>query len=167
VTAEMATNTSTSIGVPQVISYNGVNTSVGSVPSSASLDGEQPPASSLVSGLGPFNSNWLALVIIIVGGAFLLLSFFLARLLRWVSFRRQITFKPDNKGQLNPYHSTSGKLLQWSGTVLQKLSLYSFVTPGIPSVGVILLITSWIGFCLLITLVNVERDLNGLAFRLP
>ena len=159
----MTTSVTTSSTIGLVGSVGeGISTNVPVAMGSASMKG-----STILSGLGMFDTNWLALVIVLCGGAFLFSSFGIARMIRWMTLRRPLPVKADYIGKQVLYRSTARKWLQWPGTMMQKLSLMSFTMPGVPSVGAIILISSWIGFCLLVTLVNVQRDLRGFAYRLP
>jgi len=128
---------------------------------------EQPAPSSIISGLGGFDSNWLAFIIVVSAGASLFFAFALARFIRWSTLRKPIPMRAENLDQSFAYRSRRRQIIQWPGTILQKLALYSFTAAGVPSVGLITLIVLWIGFCILITLVNVQLTLKGIAYRLP
>jgi hypothetical protein len=111
--------------------------------------------------------DWLALILVASAGAGLFVAFAMARFARWVALRKPVSSKTDEIGNTVLHRSTTMKILGWPGMMMGKLVLKSFRPMGVPSIGMIMIISSWIGFSLFATLFNVQLNLEGIAYRLP
>jgi hypothetical protein len=111
--------------------------------------------------------DWLALILVVSAGAGLFIAFAMVRLIRWISLRKPVSTKTDEIGNTVLHRSITMKTLGWPGMMMAKLALISFRPMGVPSIGMIMIISSWIGFSLFATLFNVQLDLEGIAYRLP
>jgi hypothetical protein len=128
------------------------------VPSQAVTDSSTMPV---------VDPDWLALILVVSAGAGLFIAFAMVRIVRWISLRKPVSTKTDEIGNNVLHRSTTMKTLGWPGMMMGKLALISFRPMGVPSVGMIMIISSWIGFSLFATLFNVQLDLEGIAYRLP
>lgn len=123
-----------------------------------------PPTTQQTTSLGP---DWLALIMVVSAGVSLGLIFAIVRLGMWISLRRPIPMTIDDMGTSIPNRTLTRKILCFPGVILRKVTLRSFHRSGIPPVGMILLIFSWIGFSLFATFFRVQFNLQEIAYRLP
>lgn len=114
------------------------------------------------------NFVW-AISVIYTAGAIIFISFAGARICQWITLRRPIPIKLDDKGEAILYRSKTNTILGWPRLITSKLALRSFHRIGIPSLGTILLIICWIGITgfASIWLVRPTLSLEGIAYRIP
>jgi hypothetical protein len=125
------------------------------------------PAMSFIPPSTGFDPDWLALIMVISAGVGLGVIFGIVRLGRWITLRRPISMTTDDMGTSIPNRTLTRKILCFPGVLLGKITLRSFHTKGVPPFGIILLISSWIGFSLFATLFRVQVNLQEIAYRLP
>lgn len=113
------------------------------------------------------NPDWIALILVIIAGAFIFFAFTIIRFARWTTLRSPVPTKLDDAGNTVLHRSTIRRIFGWPVMIVTKLTLISFRLAGLPSLGMISIISGWIGFCGFATLFRVRMDLQGIAYRLP
>jgi hypothetical protein len=111
--------------------------------------------------------NLIALGMVIGLGVVQVLVFGVGRLWRWGRLRKPVKFVGDKEQGMATGRSTAAKVLGWPGRSLRKISLTSFVTEGVPPLGMILLISIWMMINVGLLFFKVEITLVGIALRLP
>jgi hypothetical protein len=145
------------------ISSNGAG-AIGGEMGQSPVASQVPSDTSTPPGLDP---DWLALILVVSAGASIFFAFAIIRLIRWITLRRAVPTKSDDAGNAVLHRSTIRRILGWPGLISTKLTLISFYPIGVPSLGMIFIISGWIGFCGFMSLFGVGLDLAGIAYRLP
>lgn len=116
---------------------------------------------------GGLDPDWLALIMVVSAGVGLGIIFAILRFGGWIILRRPIPMTMDSSGTSIPNRSKVRKVLFSPVVVYGKITLRSFHAKGVPAVGMILLISSWIGFSLFALLFRAQFNLDDIAYRLP
>jgi hypothetical protein len=111
--------------------------------------------------------DWVVFIMVVSAGVGLGLLFAMVRLGRWISLRRPIPMRTDETGTSLPNRTLMRKISCFPGVIFGKLTLRSFYATGVPPLGMILLISSWVGFSLFATLFDIPLTLERIAYRLP
>lgn len=75
----------------------------------------------------------------------------------------------DDEGKTVLIDTKMGKVMRWPGQALSRIGLRSWAQPGVPSLGVILLLFAWAGITAFSCVWRVKPGLTvlGVAYRLP
>jgi hypothetical protein len=129
-----------------------------------------PAILSFPTGIPYLDFNFVYAITGVYGaGVFLFLAFLWERWSRSWILRNPVRARVDDQGKTVLIDTKMAKVLRWPRQVLSKIGLRSWAQPGVPSLGVILLLVGWVGITAFSCVWRVKPRLTvvGVAYRLP
>ena len=138
--------------------------------SSSMNNGQAPAILSFPTAIAWLDYNFVyAITGIYAAGVFLFSIFLCRRAIRAWILRKPLRAKLDQGGKTVLIDTRAAKFLRWPRQAISRIALRSWARPGVPSLGVMLLLVGWIGITAVSCVWRVAPGLNvvGVAYRLP